>query len=204
MLHFMKDLQLTSYFFDSIELLLTKGDIILHSEFVQWSEDDEEYVTRFLSDQYQKEAIHYPSELPVFNEEAALWGAKITFVAAQLLMIREVEGLDFNTALPDFQGDMSVSELLSADLCLKFLPKIIEKAAEIDPYDELIEWLDKILFKWHYSGIGRRIVDDSATIENLDVVKDPLMLLLYSDRIVKRDAVHSVHHEIKEIVKPLL
>lgn len=200
----MKDLELTSYFFDSIELLRTKGDIILHTEFIQWSQDDEEYVTRFLSEEYQREAINYPGEIPDFNSEAALWGAKITFVAAQLLMLRNVKDLVFNNSLPDFEGEMSLSAVLSADLCLKFLPEIIDKAADIDPYDELIEWLENILLKWHFSGIGRRIETPQEPIKHLELVKDSSMMLLYSDRIVKRGAMHSVHQEIKEIVKPFL
>lgn len=200
----MNNFEPTSYFFDSIQLLRTEGDIILHSKFVQWSEDEEEYVVEFLSNEYKKERIHYPDGLPDFDKSAALWGAKITFISAQLLMLREVEGLDFNKVLPHFEEEMSISAILSADLCLKFLPEIIEKASDIDPYDELIEWLDEILINWPYSGIGRRNVDDRDGIKHLDLLKDHLMILVYSDRVVKRRAVHRIPQEIKEIINPLL
>ena len=98
----MDDLKVISYFFDSVELLRTKGDIILHSEFVQWSEDDEEYVTQFLKKEYQKEAINYPGELPAFDGDAAIWGAKTVFVASQLLMLRDITELEFPKLVPAF------------------------------------------------------------------------------------------------------
>jgi len=200
----MDNFEPTSYFFDSIQLLRTEGDIILHSKFVQWSEDEEEYVAEFLSNEYKKELIHHPNGIPDFDKPAGLWAAKITFVSAQLLMLREVEGLDFNIALPKFDGEMSVSTILSADLCLKFLPEIIEKASEIDPYDELVDWLDQVLINWPYSGIGRRNIDDKEEMKHLNLLKDPLMVLLYSDRTVKRNAVHRIPQEMKEIINPLL
>lgn len=200
----MDDLKVISYFFDSVELLRTKGDIILHSEFVQWSEDDEEYVTQFLKKEYQKEAINYPGELPAFDGDAAIWGAKTVFVASQLLMLRDIAELEFPKLVPAFDQEVNLGAILSCDLCLRFLPDIIEKAEDIDTYDGLIPLLDQHLMAWSYSGIGRRLLEPNQKLSNIQPLKCKEMQLLLVERIEQRNAKYSVPNEIREIVKPYL
>lgn len=200
----MDNFKIVSYFFDSIELLRTSGDIILHSSFVQWSEDDEEYVTQFLSEEYQKEAINFPGELPKFNEEAALWGAKTVFIASQLLMLRDIAELEFPKLLPAFDLEIDLGAILSSDLCLRFLPDIIEQAEDIDSYDGLIPLLDELLMDWSYSRIGRRLLDPNQKQRNIEPLKCKEMQLLLVERIEERNARFSVPNEIREIVKPYL
>lgn len=200
----MEGFDVTSYFYDSIELLRTKGDIILHSSFVGWSGDDEGYVKQFLADEYQKEAINYPGELPPFNEEAAIWGAKTVFVASQLLMLRDIAELEFTKLLPPFDHDIDLAAILSCDLCLRFLPDIIDTAEDIDTYDGLIPILDDLLLNWSYSRIGRRLVDPSQEVTNIDPLKIKSMQILLVERIVERKAQHTVPNDIRLIVKPFL
>ena len=200
----MDGLEVISYFFDSVELLRTKGDIILHSKFIQWSEDDEEYVTQFLKKEYQKETINYPGELPSFNEAAAIWGAKTVFIASQLLMLRDIAELEFPKLLPAFDQGMDLGAILSCDLCLRFLPDIIEKAEDIDTYDGLIPLLDEHLLTWSYSSIGRRLHAPNQKLSNINLLKCKEMQILLVERIEQRKARYSVPNEIREIVKPYM
>lgn len=200
----MDGLEVKSYFFDSIELLRTNGDIILHSNFVQWSEDDEEYAIQFLASEFQNEAVNYPGQLPPFNEAAAIWGAKTVFVASQLLMLRDIAELEFTKLLPSFDQKIDLSAILSADLCLRFLPDVIEQAEDIDTYDGLIPILDELLLNWSYSRIGRRLLDPKQEVPNIEPLKIKEMQLLLVERIVERKAQHTVPHEIRLIVKPYL
>lgn len=200
----MNDFDITSYFFDSIELLRRQGDIILHSQFVQISTDEEEYITQFLAQEYEQEGVNFPGVLPPFDGHAALWGAKTIFVASQLLMLRDLPSRDFPQLLPAYQGEVNHSAILSCDLCLRFLPDIIEKAEELDTYDGLIPLLDEHLCSWGYSGIGRRKIDPSAKLMHVDLLKSREMIILLVERVINRKAMHSVQHEIREIVKPYL
>lgn len=195
---------ITSYFYDSIELLRTNGNIILHSKFIQLSEDEEDYVTQFLAVEYLKEAHSFPGKLPEFDGKAALWGAKTVFIASQLLMLRDIPELEFPNLLPPYDSEINESAMLSCDLCLRFLPEIIEHAEDIDTYDGLIPQLDMLLANWGYSGIGRRISDASITLSNIDVLKSHAMQILTVDRVVKRKAECSIPNEIREIVKPYI
>jgi len=200
----MNEFDITSYFFDSIELLRTKGDIVLHSELVQISEDEEEYVTRFLAQEYENEGVNFPGKLPPFDGEAALWGAKTVFIASQLLMLRDIPEIDFPKLLPNFDGEMSLSAILSCDLCLRFLPDIIDKAENLDTYDGLIPLLDKHLLTWSYSGIGRREPTPFVELNHLDLLKSRDMVILLVERVINRNAVFTAHSQIREIVKPYL
>lgn len=199
-----KQFNVSSYFFDTIELLRTKGDIILHSSFVQWSEDDEEYVTKFLEEEYNKEACNYPGMLPAFRPEAALWSAKTVFLSAQLLMLRDIPEVEFPKLLPPFNAEINLGAVLSGDLCLRFLPEIIEKAEDIDTYDGLIPLLDNLLLDWGYSSVGRRFADTDAQLRNTEVLKTKEFQLLLIERIVERNAQHAIHQELREIVQPYL
>lgn len=200
----MEGFDVTSYFYDSIELLRTKGDIILHSSFVRWSDDDEDYIKHFLAEEYQKEAVNYPGELPPFNESAAIWGAKTVFVASQLLMLRDIAELEFSKLLPPFDQQIDLGAILSCDLCLRFLPEIIEKAEDIDTYDGLIPILDDLLLNWSYSRIGRRLLDPTQEVEDIEPLRIKSMQILLVERIIERKAQHTVPNEIRLIVKPYL
>lgn len=198
------DFNVTSYFYDTIELLRTNGDIILHSKFVQLTEDEEDYVTQFLAKEYLKESLSFPGDLPEFDGEAALWGAKTIFIASQLLMLRDIAELEFPNLLPPFDSEINEGAILSCDLCLRFLPEIVRQAEDIDTYDGLVPQLDLLLASWSYSGIGRRIIDPSIELSNTELLKSHAMQILTVDRVVQRKAQNSIPIEIREIVKPYI
>ncbi|NVK63019.1 MAG: hypothetical protein HWE22_00480 [Flavobacteriales bacterium] len=200
----MNEFDITSYFFDGIELLRMKGGIVMHSEIIQISEDEEEYVTRFLKQEYESEGVKFPGKLPPFDGEAALWGAKTVFVASQLLSLRDNSELDLPQLLPKYDGEMSVSAILSCDLCLRFLPKVIEKAEHLNTYNGIIQRLDSFLLTWSYSGIGRQPTNTSESLNYLDLLKSRDMIILLIERIIKRKALYTVHRQIREIVKPYM
>jgi hypothetical protein len=199
-----KEFDITSYFYDSIELLRTSGNIVLHSKFIQVSEDEQEYVTQFLSKDFENEELNFPGKPPKFDAKAALWGAKSIFIASQLLMLRDISETEFPELLPIYTGEVDESAMMSCDMCLKFLPEIIEQAEDIDTYDGLIPHLEKLLAPWCYSGIGRRLIDPSITFSNIDVLKSHPMQILTVDRVVQRKAHYRIPQEIKEIVKPYI
>jgi hypothetical protein len=99
---------------------------------------------------------------------------------------------------------MTPAAILSADLCLRCLPDVIEKAREINPDDPLIGLLEDLLPVWHYSGIGYfRLpgsgepgsAEDSVGVDSAagggvfdfsPIFADDCLRLLYIDRVIER------------------
>ncbi|MEO8238993.1 MAG: hypothetical protein ABI793_01500 [Flavobacterium sp.] len=174
-------------FLDTIYHLRTIEQIILTDKLIIISNTEANETVSFLETEYERETLEYPGNAPKFNTEAALWGAKTVYSAAQLLLHREHNINDLNVLLPDFTGKKDASTMLSADLCLRFLPQITEEMKRIDPDDLVIPILEKHLYEFHYSAIGFEI-----EIEKIDfdtVASNDCLQQLYIDRIVQRKAI---------------
>lgn len=157
-------------------------EIILYNNILFVSEQEQHQAIDFLNQEYQKESIDYPHKAPSFDSNAALWGAKTLYHSAQLVLYRENKDADLEKIIPDFSGKITPNSMLSADLCLRFIPEILAQLKLIDVEDKLIEVLEKILEKWHYSGISYEI-----PIENLDfitILSDACLRQLYLNRII--------------------
>lgn len=174
-------------FLDTIYHLRTIEQIILTDKINIISKTEENETASFLETEYEREILEYPGNAPKFNKEAALWGAKTIYIAAQLLLHREHTISDLNVLLPDFTGTQDASAVLSADLCLRFIPQILEEIKKIDPDDLVIPILEKHLYQFHYSAIGFKI-----EIEKIDfniIASNDCLQQLYIDRIVQRKAI---------------
>ncbi|HEX8015376.1 MAG TPA: hypothetical protein VF465_09085 [Flavobacterium sp.] len=174
-------------FLDTIYHLRTIEQIILTDKFRTISKGEEIDCISFLETEYEREILEYPGNTPDFNADAALWAAKTIYFAAQLLLYREHTISDLNVLLPDFSGKENASAALSADLCLRFLPQILEEMKRIDADDPVIPILEKQLYQFHYSAIGFEI-----EIEKIDfntVASNDCLQQLYIDRIVQRKAI---------------
>jgi hypothetical protein len=87
---------------------------------------------------------------------------------------------------PAADFDITPSAVLSADLCLRFLPLLREQFVAVDPDDELIPALDKILSGWHYSAIGQNYPVEETQIE---IIKsDACCWQLYLNRVIAKKA----------------
>lgn len=167
-------------------LNLRQEEIMLYDNLFQISAKEEAEVSYFLELEYQEEKSNYPYSAPNFHPKAALWAAKTTYFAAQLILYRDNQPEELNDLLPQFTGDISPEAFLSADLCLRFLPSILNKLKIIDPEDPLIDILEQHLTQWHYSAVGYPL--DYSIIDFSDIEKNPCLYQLYIDRIIERKA----------------
>lgn len=178
---------MASFFYNTIYQLRSNEEIVLYDRMLNFSEDDEELVNSFLGIEFDGEKDNYPYTPPEFDAKAALWSAKIVYTTSQLMLYREHKIEELNELLPEFEGDLSPSAILSADLCLRFLPQILNETKYIDPDDELISLAEKFLKYWHYSSIGYQIV-----VGDLDfdvIASNKCLQQMYIDRIItKKDA----------------
>ncbi|MBB4801933.1 hypothetical protein HNP37_001994 [Flavobacterium nitrogenifigens] len=174
-------------FLETIYHLRTIEQIILYNKVIAISEKEETETIQFLETEYEKEILEYPGTAPKFNPQAALWGAKTIYISAQLLLNREHKISDLEVLLSDYKGKQNASAILSADLCLRFLPQIIAEMKRVDPEDLVVPILEKHISRFHYSAIGSDIEIENIDYEN--IAKNDCLLQLYIDRIVHRKAI---------------
>lgn len=169
------------YFLKMIQHLRQNEEIMLYGNILSASSEECSQVTDFLKSEYEKELSGYPPGAPPFYSEAALWAARIVYVSAQLLLYRENKEKDFAVLLPSYEGDNTPAAVLSADLCLRFLPDMLVQFKLIDSEDPLIELLEKILVTWHYSGVTYSLKPETLDLTMLHT--DASLFQLYCDRI---------------------
>lgn len=192
---------MTSFFYNTIYQLRSNEEIVLYDRMLDFSQDDEELVKSFLLIEYDGEKENYPYTPPEYDANTALWAAKIVYTTSQLMLYREHKIEELNELLPAFEGELNASAILSSDLCLRFLPQILNETKYIDPDDELISLAEKYLKDWHYSSIGYPIVADNLVFDA--IASNKCLQQMYVDRIiankdVKRAAFSFTHEKIKE------
>lgn len=168
-------------------LNLRQEEVMLYDNLLSVHKAEEREVLYFLEMEYQEECSNYPHQAPSFHPKAALWAAKTVYFAAQLILYRENQVDELNSLLPSFDETIDPEAILSADLCLRFLPAIITKLKIIDPEDALIEVLETHLVAWNYSAIGYGL--DWSSINFNPFKQHPCLYQLYLDRIIE----HKVH-----------
>lgn len=175
-----------NYFLDTISHLRSHEEMVIYDRYSPVSSDKEEAVAVLLQQEYANESVEYPGDAPAFEVNSAVWAARTVYIASQLLLYREKTEVGLRECLPGFAGEQTPGAILSVDLCLRFLPPVLEKAKDISPEDELIVVLEDHLKTWHFSGVGYR--QDVGAL-NWDIVfSDACVKQLYIDRIVMRKA----------------
>lgn len=167
-------------------------EIMLFGNLSLISEEDEAQVGSFLKSEFEDEQLSYPHEAPEFDKHAALWGARVVYIAAQLLLYRQNKAQDLPALFPDFAGEINPSAILSADLSLRFLPDILMQLRVIDPEDALIGILENLLHKWHYSAISYKLDYEDLSFDSLEQTK--CLMQLYLNRIVEKRNLTLAHH----------
>jgi hypothetical protein len=171
-----------NHFLNMIRQLRLKEEIMLYNNLLAVSLDDANAVADFLKDEFERESLDYPDSVPAFDSNAAAWAAKTVYLSAQFLLYRENNPEDLDQYLPPYTLELNASAIISADLCLRFLPSMITQLKLIDSEDSLISILENHLQCWHYSGVSYAL-----DIEKLDfnaIASNPCLHALYSDRIV--------------------
>lgn len=185
-----------SYFSKTIEHLRHYEEVFLFGNLLSISEKEKESVIDLLSIEYKIESVEHPQPSPVFDAKAALWAAQTVYIAAQLILYRETDVKDLPSLFPSFEDEnkITASQMLSADLCLRFLPAILIQAQTIDPEDELIALVEKHLIDFHYSAIGygfrfheKEDVKTLVSHSDLELLfNDKTFLQLYADRVFEK------------------
>lgn len=157
-------------------------EIMLFRNILNIDEYDGAETISYLQEEYRKESLEYPYTAPPFDPAAALWAAKTMNMAAQLLLYRENKPEDLESLFPAYEKEINSSAILSADLCLRFLPDTLKEIKLINSMDPIILLLERILAQWHYSGI--HYPRDPETPDLQTATSDPCLQQLYLNRII--------------------
>jgi hypothetical protein len=175
-------------------------EVVLYGNILSLSAGEQEEVTRFLEEEFKRESHEYPHKIPPFNANAALWAAVVTYLSAQLILYRENKAADIPALLPAYTGEMDASAILSADLCLRFIPGMIVKLKLIDPEDALIPLMEKYMVQWPFSAVDGNVPPEQQDFSV--IAGNPCLKKIFTDRIIEKRqsklAAHPVWHaEIK-------
>src|SRR5215217_4409362 len=173
----------SNYFFDTISLLRSREEVLLFQSVPSVSDEDAGDVVLFLEAEYDNECLEYPNIPPFFDAAAAVWAAKTIYHAAQLILYRMHKEEALGSLLPAYQGAITPSAILSADLCLRFVKVLLTHIKRIDPEDAIIPHLEAHLVSWHYSGIGYQMPVEQLQWDTIH--SNACLKQLYIDRIIQ-------------------
>jgi hypothetical protein len=186
-------------FLRMLKHLREKEEVMLYGHLIRIPEKDQLEAQQFLSSEYARESFDYPYQAPAFDEKAAMWAAKIVYTGAQLMLYRENKSAELEALLPAYDGAVSTRAMLSADICLRFVPPMLVQLKMIDAEDKLISILENILHTWHYSGVNYPL--ETEKLDFTTVSSDPCLLQLYANRVVEHKKLKLAEHAaLKEII----
>jgi hypothetical protein len=172
------------HFSQMIKKLRKHEVVLLYANNLVIAENDAQACLNFLQKEFERESLNFPHQPPAFDSKAALLGARVIYLASQFLLYRENKPKDLPGMFPEFDGKKNPAAMLSADLCLRFLPDLIEELELIDITDELIGLLKNLLVQWPYSAL--LLKSDSNKIAFSLLTTDPCLHQLSADRITAR------------------
>jgi hypothetical protein len=176
-----------------IQHLRKNEEVMLYSDdLLPVSNTEQQMIVAFLADEFKMESVTYPVNTIHFDPKAALWAAQTIYTAAQLILYRKNEEKVLTTLFPDFPEKITDSAVLSADLCLRFLPELLRQIKLIDMEDELIVILEKHLTKWHYSGISYPLPIDLLDFE--PILAHPYLIQMYANKVIALKRLDLANH----------
>jgi len=167
-------------------------EIMLYGNILSVSEKEQNEVAAFLLKEFENEAPEFPFTNPGFDKDSALWGAQTIYIAAQLMLYRENKESDLDKLLPAFKGEITPAAILSADLCMRFVPHVLVKLKLIDTEDKLISILEAQLKTWHYSGVSYPMEITDLNFEQ--VCKNKCLQQLYVNRVIENKKLQLANH----------
>ncbi len=171
------------YFLDMITILRKTEEVILYANIFDSTEDEKNEVRSFLQQEFIRELNALPTiQKASFNPDAALWAAQVIYITAQLILYRKNKPEELQQLIPKDHFEVTLDNALSVDLCLRFLPELMQKLKKIDLQDELILLLEPLLNKWHYSNLKDC---EHVPNKNVELWLNTLgFKQLYTDRII--------------------
>ena len=128
---------------------------------------------------------HLPVGLPPLDVNAASWAAGVMYLAAQVLVFRDLEHDVLLPVLRTAPQGTDPSEQFSVDLCLRFLPDLVRLARAASTSDPLVTVLLELGADWPLSSVGISGVSLSANGQGrvMALTQHAAVWQMYIDRV---------------------
>lgn len=163
-----------------LEILFLRGEVVFRGPPVAPSPADASALN-VLTFEYRRYLLDLPGDAPAFSPDVALRAAEVVRHACWFLLSRDEEPAEVHRALSQLGLPASATDHASADLTLRFLPRVHRRAKAADPADALVSSLETLLRRWPFSGVLCDIADPPYA---LDLHSHPGLHLEYAQRFV--------------------
>ena len=161
---------------------MTSGKVSVQNELTPFDPRDIEEARQILFKYYGEDIVEMPYRAPEYSEEAALWAAAYLYKAIQLVIIRDAGEEVIREQLKTFPRKVNPSVIYSADLLLRYLPRLFELAKGLAPGDILVQEFRSIALQWPFSSVGTEL--DQPVNDDI-IFTDTSLKYAYIDRIIR-------------------
>jgi hypothetical protein len=134
-----------------------------------------------LADAFSRYRLSIAGPLLDFDAPAALAAAEVVWHASWFLLVRDEEPATVEQALQLPAPGRQPGQHLSADLTLRYLPQIHQRARGIAADDVLTRSLERILRHWPLAGVLADLHE--PPLFRIEELEHPGLLLLYAERL---------------------
>jgi MoxR-vWA-beta-propeller ternary system domain bpX4 len=170
------------YFFTTVYNLRKNEEIILFNNLLLFDENESEKVVTFLQAEFEHEKLNFPKIDICFSPEAAKWSARYIYIIAQSVIYREHKPEYIKSLLEHTDIEINDSNIITIDLCFRFLPDMLAQLHLLDYEDTLISLVEVELKRWNYSAIQSSLIFSTEEVEPF--VQSNGMRQLYCNRII--------------------
>lgn len=181
-------------FSDFLTQLFDSGTVTVAPALLPIPEKEQTAGVRIIRSRFEALALDYPADMPDFDANAALWAGQLIYYAVHLMVIRDAGAEEVTRLLPPYSTAPTPSAVISADVCLSYLPEILHAAKGFAPGDILVTTLKITARTWPFSAAGlalEGLPDIQAFSEH------PALMQTYADRLIQ-------HRQRERLRDPLL
>jgi hypothetical protein len=173
-----------SAFPEFLTQLLDQGRIVFRSAKAPRDQPTERDVA-MLAEAFATHALSVAGPPIAFDPATACEAAELVRQSSWALVNREERLGDLKRRIRMSKTPRTPSQHLSADLLLRYVPQILNRARALDPVDPLGELLIEVLRSWPLSGVLSDLEEAPRTA--LEFGAHPGLLLLYAERLAAHD-----------------
>jgi hypothetical protein len=173
--------------------LFNAGIVTVPREMVSFQDADLAISAQLIRQFYESDKLEMSHEVPMFDQDAALWAVQYLFHAVQLVQLRELGDDVIDQYLRPYPGEYTPSSIYSVDLLFRYLAPLFKFSSGISPDDPLVNRLHRTAAAWPFSSVGLNITG----LANTSMIFSSLSLkYTYMDRIV-------LHRDVSRLTGPV-